>query len=1154
MAPSADPDVSSQSARALILVPETISPDGLALLSPSFDVHVRPGLSPDELETIIPGYHGLIVRSETKVTAAVLRAGRKLKVVARAGVGVDNIDVAAATSQGVIVVNSPAGNIVAAAEHTIALLLATARNVGRADAGVKDGRWERSKLVGVEVGRKTLGIVGLGKVGLNVARMAKGLGMQVKAVDPYASADLALQTGVELVADLGSLLGEIDFLTIHTPLLATTMDLVGEPELRQMRPTARVLNVARGGVYNEAALLQALDEGWIAGAGLDVFTSEPPHSVAAQLARHPRVVATPHLGASTVEAQENVSMDVCKQVREILEGGLPTSAVNAPIILPGEYRKLQPVVRLMEQMGRLYTHYFVRSKGGGRKFEVVYHGDLACMTNTKPLFAALVKGLVASISDSNVNIVNATIIAKEKGIVISETYERQSKDHQAYSNLVTLKATADDGSEQVIEGYASDKRVYISKLDRFRAAFRPEGTLIILHNYDEPGKIGCVGMALGSHGINVHFMQVASLGVEAVEAQRDNEALMILGVDGEVGGDVLDELRRTEGVLDVSLREAAHPPTVFFPPSSYHRNQFNTLSKAFRGRICPYGSRSEMRRHGPSGAFTNLRPVVLGLGRLLGVAAAPLAARGADYDNDGEVAPLWVLAVASMALVLLGGAFAGLTIAIYLQVLSGDPAEPQHRNAKRVLNLLNRGKHWVLVTLLLANVIVNESLPVVLDRTLGGGVAAVVGSTIVPQSICVRYGLPIGGYMSKPVLVLMYLLSPVAWPTAKLLDWILGEDHGTVYKKSGLKTLVTLHKSLGDLSERLNQDEVTIITAVLDLKEKPVSEVMTPMDDVFTLAEDHILDEKTMDNILSSGYSRIPIFRAGNPTDFVGMLLVKTLITYDPEDRIPVRDVQLGAIVETRPETSCLDIINFFQEGKSHMVLVSEYPGSDHGALGVVTLEDVIEELIGEEIVDESDVYVDVHKAIRRLTPAPRAKRLHHDDGSPAVPTAAMAVKRPGDGSVLVDIAEHPDGPVLTVGSPGALSDTGGVAEEHHPKTAIFMKRRRSAGPDGKAERGTVPIKASLDEMKRQLRLGPANRAARPRNTRTNVFKIKQGLTTGPGTGSNGKLVAKAAAVESEETPLLPTANGGRPSAGGYGSGETGKKKPEGGAAAVGEE
>ncbi|KAF4595815.1 d-3-phosphoglycerate dehydrogenase [Ophiocordyceps camponoti-floridani] len=553
MASSASPLEAATASRAMILVPESISAEGLALLSPRFDVHIRPGLSPDELEAMMPAYEGLIVRSETKVTAAVLQAGRKLKVVARAGVGVDNIDVAAATGQGIIVVNSPAGNIVAAAEHTVALLLATARNVGRADAGVKDGRWERSKLVGVEVGLKTLGIVGLGKVGLKVARMAKGLGMQVRAVDPYASADMALQAGVELVPDLASLLGEVDFLTIHTPLLATTMDLVGEAELRRMRPTARVLNVARGGVYNEADLLRALDEGWIAGAGLDVFTKEPPvpDSVTARLARHPRVVATPHLGASTVEAQENVSMDVCKQVLQILEGGLPTSAVNAPIILPEEYRKLQPVVKLIESMGRLYTQHFVRSKGGIRKFELVYHGDLACMSNTKPLFAALVKGLVASFSDSNVNIVNATLIAKEKGIVISETQERDSQD-QAYSNLVTLKSTADDGSEQVIEGYASDKRVFISKLDRFRASFRPEGTLIILHNYDEPGKIGSVGMTLGSHGINIRFMQVASLGVEA-EGRQDNEALMIVGVDGEVDGGVLDELRRAKGVLDVSV-------------------------------------------------------------------------------------------------------------------------------------------------------------------------------------------------------------------------------------------------------------------------------------------------------------------------------------------------------------------------------------------------------------------------------------------------------------------------------------------------------------------------------------------------------------------------------------------------------------------------
>ncbi|KAI1341274.1 hypothetical protein F5Y15DRAFT_377540 [Xylariaceae sp. FL0016] len=361
-----------------------------------------------------------------------------------------------------------------------------------------------------------------------------------------------------------------------------------------------------------------------------------------------------------------------------------------------------------------------------------------------------------------------------------------------------------------------------------------------------------------------------------------------------------------------------------------------------------------------------LRTAVLSLSRALTfglAAAAPITSRD-HHDNEPEAegGALWVLYVVSMVLVLLGGAFAGLTIAlmgqdeIYLQVISLDPEEPQRKNAKRVHDLLNKGKHWVLVTLLLSNVIVNETLPVVLDRCFGGGIAAVVGSTvlivifgeILPQSICVRYGLQIGGYMSKPVLVLMWLMAIVAWPTAKLLDWLLGADHGTVYKKSGLKTLVTLHKSLGEVDERLNQDEVTIISAVLDLKHKAVDEVMTPMDDVFVMSEDTVLDEKTIDQILDAGYSRIPIHQAGNPTNFVGMLLVKILITYDPEDGKRVKDFSLATLPETRAETSCLDLINFFQEGKSHMVLISEFPGEDHGALGVVTLEDVIEELIGE--------------------------------------------------------------------------------------------------------------------------------------------------------------------------------------------------------------
>ncbi|KAH8666619.1 phosphoglycerate dehydrogenase [Xylariales sp. PMI_506] len=562
-----------------ILVPEKVSADGLALLANDFEVDSRPGLSPQELIKTIPSYQGLIVRSETKVTAEVLAAGTSLKVVARAGVGVDNIDVDAATAQGIIVVNSPSGNIVAAAEHTIALLLATARNIGRADRSFKEGKWERSKLVGIEVGSKTLGIIGLGKVGMKVARMAVGLGMKVLALDPYASAELARQAHVEMVASLDDLLWVVDFLTIHTPLLASTLDLLGEAEFQKMKKTARVLNVARGGVYNETALLKALDEGWIAGAGLDVFTQEPPEegSVAAQLARHPKVTSTPHLGASTVEAQENVSMDVCTQVLKVLKGDLPTTAVNAPLILPEEYRKLQPFVRLVEKMGSLYTQHFVGARGGmvgGRRFELVFQGELAGMSNTRPLFAALIKGLVSTISDHggrDVNIVNAGLVAREKGITINEVRSMERGEGGFASSVKLRSYHTHGGSEQVIEGYVSGKTAYISKLDRFTASFRPEGTLLILHNYDEPGKIGSVGMVLGRKGVNITWMQVASLekgdgaaltkvdsavgGVGGDDNGKEpgNEALMILGVDGVVERQLIANLTREEGILDVSL-------------------------------------------------------------------------------------------------------------------------------------------------------------------------------------------------------------------------------------------------------------------------------------------------------------------------------------------------------------------------------------------------------------------------------------------------------------------------------------------------------------------------------------------------------------------------------------------------------------------------
>ncbi|KKA27307.1 hypothetical protein TD95_004003 [Thielaviopsis punctulata] len=501
-------------------------------------------------------------------------------------------------------------------------------------------------------------------------------------------------------------------------------------------------------------------------------------------------------------------------------------------------------------------------------------------------------------------------------------------------------------------------------------------------------------------------------------------------------------------------------------------------------RARPPSLRGFSAGHGP--LLTMMRLVM----HSIVVAAAPLiqstltpAGEGGEFEDPADGADLFAMYMTSAVLVLAGGAFAGLTIAlmgqdgVYLQVLAGDPSEPQSKNAQRVYDLLKHGKHWVLVTLLLSNVIVNETLPVVLDRCLGGGVAAVIGSTVLivifgevlPQSICVRYGLQIGGFMATPVLMLMWLMAPIAWPIAKLLDWILGEDHPTVYKKSGLKQLVNLHQTMGDVSNRLNADEVTIISAVLDLKDKPVRDVMTPMDDVFIMPDDTVLDERTMDRILSAGYSRIPIHSSGNPRNFVGMLLVKILITYDPEDCKRVSDFPLATLPETRPETSCLDIVNFFQEGKSHMVIVSACPGENHGAMGVVTLEDVIEELIGEEIIDESDVYIDVHKAIRRLTPAPKARISYNES----------------DSKTLQNLS-----------APGSSRDTIVANELSHspkPATATFMMRAPSS--DGRPGLAPVAVKANLDEMRQQLkRLGPSNPATNPKDTKLASVKIKHGL------------------------------------------------------------
>lgn len=415
-------------------------------------------------------------------------------------------------------------------------------------------------------------------VGLTVARIANGFGMKIVAYDPYANKALAASANVQLVENLADLFPLADFFTIHTPLIASTKGMISTAELAQFKPTARIMNVARGGMIDEAALLEALNAGKIAGAGMDVFTSEPPteDSPAARLIAHPKVVATPHLGASTQEAQENVSIDVCEQVLTILKGELPRSAVNAPIILPEELRTLLPFVELVERMGSLYTqHYSTKNRIGGKgdfrtTFDITYEGALSSLNTTKPLFAALIKGLVASISDessSSVNIVNADLVAKERGILVNEARSREPEE-EGYSSLITLRARTSRSSsrppvggtdpskpdsEQIIQGFVSHGTPYISRLDRFRTNFVPQGNLLICRNYDTPGKIGSVGGLLGQAGVNIGFMSVAPLEENQRPQGAENEALMILGVDKPVDSKTIQELIASQGILEASV-------------------------------------------------------------------------------------------------------------------------------------------------------------------------------------------------------------------------------------------------------------------------------------------------------------------------------------------------------------------------------------------------------------------------------------------------------------------------------------------------------------------------------------------------------------------------------------------------------------------------
>jgi D-3-phosphoglycerate dehydrogenase len=516
-----------------ILVADPLAEDGLERLRRAGEVTVVSKLQEAELIERIPDFDALVVRSETRVTAQVLEAGRKLRVVGRAGVGVDNIDVPAATLKGILVVNAPRGNIIAAAEHTVALLFSLARWVPQADASVKRGEWTRAKFIGTEVRGKTLGVIGLGNVGSEVAKRAHGLEMEVVAYDPVVSVERAELFNVELVS-LNELLERADFVTVHVPLVDANKNLIGARELALMKPSARLINAARGGIVDEAALFDALNSGRLAAAAMDVFVTEPPGNH--PLLALPNFVATPHIGASTAEAQVSVAFDVAEEVAAVLAGDLPRFAVNAPALPPEELAYLRPFADLTERLAALHVQLFA---GRVSSIELDFEGELA-EHDVNLLVAAAIKGVLQPFTEDRINPVNARLIASSRGVKL---VERRSPAHGSYASLVTLRMGGHELAGTILMGEPRAIRI-----DSFRVDLVPEGRFLVSRHDDQPGVVGRVGTILGEHDVNIASMQVGR------DAPRGN-AMMILAVDDRVAPDLLDTLRAVAGMSDLRYVE-----------------------------------------------------------------------------------------------------------------------------------------------------------------------------------------------------------------------------------------------------------------------------------------------------------------------------------------------------------------------------------------------------------------------------------------------------------------------------------------------------------------------------------------------------------------------------------------------------------------------
>ena len=519
-----------------VLVSDNLSKVGIEIFekTPGIQVDVKTGLKPEELKEVIKDYDALVIRSATKVTADIIEAADKLKVIGRAGIGLDNVDIPAATQRGIVVMNTPEGNTVTTAEHAIAMMMALSRNIPQATASLKAGKWEKKKLQGKELYNKTLGIIGAGHIGRIVADRAKGLKMNVIVYDPYVKPEVLSDLGAEGV-DFDELLRRSDYVTIHTPRTPETTNLINKETLAKMKKGAMLINCARGGIVNEDDLYDALASGHLAGAALDVFAQEPPGKI--KLMELDNFICTPHLGASTREAQDNVARDVANQIVAYLLEGTITNAVNVPSISGELVKVLKPFALLAEKMGLLQAQL---AEGGIQGIEIKYAGSVS-QYDSSPLTASLLKGFLTPVLKHEVNFVNAPVIASERGIKVVESKTETSED---FASLVVTKVKTNEG-EHIVSGTVFGKNMpRILRIDDFYLEAFPEGHNLLIKIKDVPGVIGEITSTLGANGYNIARMHVS-------QDKTKGENGVFLATDSPVNDEVLSQLESIKDVLSI---------------------------------------------------------------------------------------------------------------------------------------------------------------------------------------------------------------------------------------------------------------------------------------------------------------------------------------------------------------------------------------------------------------------------------------------------------------------------------------------------------------------------------------------------------------------------------------------------------------------------